>query len=290
VIATKDSVLSVDGAAGWDGVSPHPQEGHDVANKESEMDWPEHQRIVFAAAGLLANLPTENINAAGELLVKLKAAYNSDDYVLKVTKGIHQPYTNSHIQVTLFESDGTTKVSSFHLNVSPAVTVLADRFQWKPVQFTAEAVEWIKGQKIMRYAEWPVGANHVFKNAGANQGAPRRNSISSVDLEARVAANAEREARKQEKAAEEAERLKANPQILAQREGQIMLNVLKEKKVILPRGTKISEFMNGVEITVNVVTAKAPNGVPKKGKWNRALGQFIASDGTASIGGLSMPK
>lgn len=39
-------------------------------------------------------------------------------YVLKVTKGIHQPTTDPHLQLTLFEADGTTKISAFHLNLT----------------------------------------------------------------------------------------------------------------------------------------------------------------------------
>jgi hypothetical protein len=95
----------------WSGTST--DHGRTVRNLESLMSWPEHQRIVVGARGLLVSLDypqkDQDENLAKKALVVLKEAYTtSSNGVLYGTKGIHQPYLNPHMQLTV-EIDATEK-------------------------------------------------------------------------------------------------------------------------------------------------------------------------------------
>lgn len=155
------------------------------------MDWAEHQRIVFAARGLLpvGDIPfTVKPNKAGrEAFARLQSAYQETGSrsVLKVSKGIHQPTVNPHLQLRLETTFGKgaeaqTAVNVFHLDVSAVDTPeMEDRFQWKGVQFSC-----VVGKNT--YA-WPENATSIIVKR------ERRNSVSSVDLNAHILAVAEAE-------------------------------------------------------------------------------------------------
>lgn len=170
---------------GWDGTSPHPQTGVQVPNKETAMDWTEHQNVVAASASLMAGtgIPEifENLRIAlGNVSPKDKKAS------IYVTKGIHQPHTNPHIRI---ETETFTKlgngwsnayVQTYHLNVSakeqPDITGMANRFSWTGVQYTF-------GEGGVGEC-WPVGVARTMKLRNGVAG--RRNSVSGPEYAAKV--------------------------------------------------------------------------------------------------------
>jgi hypothetical protein len=185
----------------WDGFSDHPViVGRTVPNKDTSMDWPEHQSIIMKAAGLLAlDVPPA--------FADLRHAFHGEKSVpdsgsvstvkIYVSKGIHQPETNPHIQLEteaqllghsvrgdkksklVPRTDVAPRVWKYHLNVS-AVNTLSkgDSFQWVGVQFTRQV-----GSTIH---VWPAVATVVMKAPVTVVG--RRSSISSSALAAHVEA------------------------------------------------------------------------------------------------------
>jgi hypothetical protein len=129
--------------ANWDGVSKDPNTGAMVNNLESAMSFAEHQRIVCGARDLLVNMDftavDQQANLAKAALMILKAAYcDVDGGTVYISKGIHQPYGNPHIQLTV-EKDGDDHL--FHLDVSAHEVVSDDsgkeHFHWRGVCFSA---------------------------------------------------------------------------------------------------------------------------------------------------------
>jgi hypothetical protein len=235
MITLPEHVLQADkGVIGfsWDGESPHPERDDVmVPNKETEMDWAEHQRIVCNARQLLTSWSADkHTGKAKEAFKALNDAYHTPDSrsVMRVSKGIHQPETNAHLQlrvVTTFGSLAKGTAASvfhtFHLNVAATeikgVDGLDDRFQWEGVQFSYE--------NASLWARWPVLAVVPrMKNSTAS----RRLSISAVSLAAHKIALAE--------AKKEEERLAA--QATLEDQIQKALDVLKEKENVTLRKLK----------------------------------------------------
>lgn len=185
----------------WDGTSAHPVvPGRMVPNKETAMTWAEHIRIVLEAGKLLAGEVPEEF-------ADLKHAYHGErsgsgtgsvsSVELYVSKGIHQPETNPHIQLEteaqlltrdnpsdkksklVPRTDVPPRIWKYHLNVSAVDTPQkGDSFQWVGVQFSRQV-----GNTIH---VWPKSATIVMKSPVTTIG--RRNSISSADLDAHVKA------------------------------------------------------------------------------------------------------
>jgi len=159
-------------------------------NKESDMDFAEHRRIVSdALCRLLPGMPKQGKTNAQRKLVELAEAYDGkdDDDVLYISKGIHQPRSNPHMQLKL--ERGRRVIGAFHLNVS-AVDAGKDLhttlskgetrrlneegyFHWFGVQFTADA----DGSPR---ACWPKGDPPRDMK---NQATRRRMSIAPDDLQ-----------------------------------------------------------------------------------------------------------
>src|SRR5262245_59036187 len=102
----------------WSGTST--DHGKTVPNVESLMSWPEHQRIVVEAKGLLTSLnysqQDQDDNLAKEALMLLKEVYTTNSNgVLYVTKGIHRPQDDPHMQLKVRIDDRSQK---YHLDVS----------------------------------------------------------------------------------------------------------------------------------------------------------------------------
>ncbi len=163
----------------WAGVSKDSNDQfQDNQNTETTMGLEEHRRIVLAAVSLF--LPangaflTENSRPA-EYLRQLKAVYTTtSNKALKISKGIHQPTVNPHMQLTLdVDIDGKTIPVAFHLNVSARDkgddTSGERRFVWEGVQFTAAG----HGQ----VACWPKQVNVLCKETKSM----RRRSIGQSD-------------------------------------------------------------------------------------------------------------
>jgi hypothetical protein len=166
-------------------------------NKESDMDFAEHRRIVYdALCRLLPGMPKTHKTFAQGKLVELADAYNmnDEDDVLYISKGIHQPGSNPHMQLKLKRiQDGKEKwYGGVHLNVSavdPGKDVpssLSNRekkrlndegyFHWVGVQFTADA----DGSPR---AFWPKGDPARDMK---NQATRRRMSIAPKDLQDKI--------------------------------------------------------------------------------------------------------
>jgi hypothetical protein len=163
---------------------------------ESSMDFEEHQRIAFDALKLLAGDLAVADNIAGERLKQLKKAYeggNPGD-VLYISKGIHQPETNPHMQLRLKRDNSWY---TFHLNVSVSdvdIPGLPQKyFHWVGVQFSAEASTTIHGTVS---ACWPMVAARDTKWRH-----PRRKmSIAPKDVQGTIEAIARATREAQEKA------------------------------------------------------------------------------------------
>lgn len=178
----------------WDGTSL--DRGARVNNLESKMGFKEHQRIVCTAGGLLVSMNYSAVeqqdNKAKAALMLLKQTYTGNDGgVLYISKGIHQPYNNPHIQLKV--DDGHTYL--YHLDVS-AHTVVTDHadkehFHWTGACFSARIRNGKPGTEAEQYdsAWWPVG---VAVTPKVNR--DRRNSISGPGLVAKDKAIDEEEA------------------------------------------------------------------------------------------------
>lgn len=182
MITLPADVLATDVSGGWDGQSVDNKTGYTNPNRETAMSWAEHQRIVCNSGSLLVSdiaiLPAE----VQTIFDNLKSAFSKSgsEFVVRVSKGIHQPTTNPHIQLYL---QGTYKQlgvayykdtgEKFHLNLSAVDTAeKSDAFQWKGVQFSCL-------YEGMSY-NWPLNAVITMKRPTIG----RRNSVSAVDLQA----------------------------------------------------------------------------------------------------------
>jgi hypothetical protein len=282
VIATPDAVNDVDNE--WDGSSYNKDSQQKQPNKDSKMDWDEHQKIVFDAGALLVNFNEEmgNQDQASASLDRLKKAYGGSEELLRVTKGIHQPYSDPHIQLGLWSSDGKTKLATYHLNVSASATELNDdNFQWKAVQFVGYG-RVPGGDKSTRC--WPASANHVTKKQST-----RRHSISSPVLAALVEKNNERLAAAEEKKKNKIADDLAHPEKVMQRNGQKLLPILASKGITIkkyPKG-QMELFMKGETVTV-VYKKGGSSSIDITGSYDGS--KFTYEDGKKSIGGLAIPK
>lgn len=177
----------------WDGTSTvmHGRRSVVVRNKETTMDWAEHQRIVCAARSLMATRPdlSENTDRARfitEAFFDLYMAYNGQGVALEVSKGIHQPGSDPHLQI---KTRGKTRVYTFHLVVSDTQATgapgLENRFQWQPIAFTLvdfkTTVEQGRRTETKVTYTWPLNAGRAVVTRG------RGSSISTPDLQAHVA-------------------------------------------------------------------------------------------------------
>jgi hypothetical protein len=161
-----------------------------VPNKETSMTWAEHQNIVAQSRSVFAGARTADAvfdNLQVGLGTKTDA---SKEVKIFVSKGIHQPETNPHMQIETETVTVTTTVvrgrsvknssgvyiQRFHLNLSavdqPDIMGLTDRFIWRGVQYTQGA----DGTNT-----WPVAAPIIKKT--------RRNSVGGADYAAQVATN-----------------------------------------------------------------------------------------------------
>jgi hypothetical protein len=180
MITMPEDVLSTDESGGWDGRSEDPNTGIEHPNTESAMSWAEHQRIVCAARSLLTGQIEISPADVKKAFRELQSAYNdpASRSVVKVSKGIHQPTVNPHLQMRLVSSfyqgqTVTEVVRLFHLDVSAVDSPdMTDRFQWKGVQFS-----FVHGNQSFK---WPLAATPIIKKTG------RRQSVSEVDLAAHL--------------------------------------------------------------------------------------------------------
>lgn len=133
-------------ADNWSGMSEDPnQPGVLVPNLDSKMDLEEHRRIVLEAAALFTGPFPAYAGPAWESLRQLRTVFTTTTKEpVYISKGIHQPTVDPHIQLTMaVKNDNTTKNVQFHLNLT-AVDRGDDRsgtmrYTWKAVQFTAVA-------------------------------------------------------------------------------------------------------------------------------------------------------
>lgn len=166
--------------ATWNGTSAHPHNvGQTVQNLDSSMDWAEHQTIVAKALALLSG------DSVPAIFQPLKSAYNGtvvDGRKTKiyVSKGIHQPETNPHMQLetesklTNPKATGAPFIRRYHLVVSAVPLASMDgRFKWVGVQFTCT-----DDQNAVH--GFPVGVVPQMKAPATTRG--RRNSVSTADL------------------------------------------------------------------------------------------------------------
>ncbi|MBX3603435.1 MAG: hypothetical protein KF863_22705 [Rubrivivax sp.] len=198
MITRPEDVLATGESGGWDGRSIDPKTNVEHDNKETAMDWAEHQRIVCDARKLLAGEIEISPSDVKKAFRELRSAYNdaSSRSVVKVSKGIHQPTVNPHLQlrmVTTFGkgADAQEVVRKFHLDVSAVDTPeMEGRFRWTGVQFS-----YVHSND--QVYKWPVAATPVIVKR------QRRLSVSSVDLSAHL--QKQEQERQQEAARLEAE-------------------------------------------------------------------------------------
>ena len=182
MITMPSDVLASDVSGGWQGQSVDRNTGKMNPNKETGMTWAEHQRIVCDSRLLLATDIQLAPEAVQKAFAKLRSAFTESPskFRVKVSKGIHQPTVNPHIQLYVqgtFRQQGVTYLkdhgTKFHLNLSAVDTAeMSDSFQWKGVQFSYK-------HDNLSY-QWPVNAPVTMKSRAVG----RRNSVSSVDLQA----------------------------------------------------------------------------------------------------------
>ena len=181
---TKILPAAITKRATWDGTSPHPHNARQrVANLDSKMPWAEHQRIVAEGMALLA------ADAVPEIFQYLRAAFHGAlcegrTTIVYVSKGIHQPETNPHMQLeTESKLEGARPgaapfIRRYHMVVSAVPSEkMDDRFQWKGVQFTCT------DDDDMVHS-FPAGIVPLMKSPAATRG--RRNSVTTADLEEHV--------------------------------------------------------------------------------------------------------
>lgn len=204
MITTANEILQesghVDSSQNWDGVSKDFDK--DVPNKETGMEFAEHQRIVLDARKLLCSFPKKKLENCGPAEAALwhlgNAYFGSDtDYVVSIAKGIHQPSDKPHIQLKLYGSPGRYYPYVFHLNLSAGRAIKSDDgsgieeyFYWEGAQFTVDVS--VGGERVS--ACWPLSWVGVAKRE-------RRKSVCfSPDLEKRINEQNEAIALEEEKA------------------------------------------------------------------------------------------
>ena len=165
----------------------HSWSGNDsitgLKNKETAMPWSEHQRIVCEAGKLLQGDPPGNADVR-RIFNELKSAFIDPPgrSVVRVSKGIHQPTVDPHLQlrtITRWDADNTS-YHKFHLNVSameiaPTDNLDDDRFIWTPVQFS------FLHTNGLTY-NWPALAVPIKRKGDPK----RRLSMSTADLQAHI--------------------------------------------------------------------------------------------------------
>ncbi|MBN3757745.1 hypothetical protein G3N95_32815 [Paraburkholderia sp. Tr-20389] len=221
----------------WDGTSPHPVYADaTVKNKDTTMNWAEHQRIVCSAGKLLTSWTADEHTGKGKKAFRaLKDAYdgsNKQRAVLRVSKGIHQPETNPHLQLrvveTFFNNEDNTSRSvnyTFHLDVSATEITspgLVDRFQWDGVRFSYEDEN--------NWYRWPVLA---VPPRAKNSSASRRASISYASLQTHLNDLAEQEKKRLRQEALDQQKLQA--QTLEAKINQELVRLKQEEQVELRR-------------------------------------------------------
>lgn len=197
--------------ANWNGSSVDHNTGQSNPNLQSSMNFAEHQRIVFAARGLIETMDftqeQQDENPAKAALMILKAAFlNNDGGVVYISKGIHQPAADPHMQLSVVVG-GETHL--FHLDVSAHEVVTdtggGNHFHWKGVRFSAR----VKKPKVFGEAEafdWAFWPENVDVTPKRNR--DRRNSISPqalLDLNAAIDAEKARAKAQSDKAKRENE-------------------------------------------------------------------------------------
>jgi hypothetical protein len=199
--------------ANWNGTSTINQQ--QVQNLESAMDFDEHVRIIQEAHGVLSSFKMDALGEGTEkglgeaklAFSTLKACYESKNgHVVYVSKGIHQPTANPHMQLKLAAEGKESEGSTFHLDVSAAGESYnypeelleerdADRFIWKGVQFS-----YVNNK--LRFA-WPKSSTPVIFKKGGHR---RRQSISLASHNERLHALDEAKAVREQRLREEKEK------------------------------------------------------------------------------------
>lgn len=161
----------------WQGTSEDPNQlGVEVPNLESSMNLEEHRRIVLEAKSLFAGnaqFPAQG-GDAWESLRQLRTIFTTtSDKVVRISKGIHQPGVDPHLQLSAAVTLGNeTRNVQFHLNLTAEdrdFDKTGDmRFTWKAVQFTA-----VSGKVL---AAWPANVARRVKEKNI-----RRLSISPAE-------------------------------------------------------------------------------------------------------------
>jgi hypothetical protein len=218
-------------------------------NLESNMDFAEHQRIVFDALKLLAGAIAAAANAAGTTLGYLKTAAESNVVtdVLYISKGIHQPNTNPHLTLKLKRAGGHWY--TYHLNLHVDDTDIAGLpqayFHWVGVQFTA-----MSGASS---ACWPLVAVRDTKYHHPR----RRMSIAPIDVQAKIEAiaEAERVERERQERIEQA-RVKEQGRALGR---NAILAKLQAMNYTIPgnQNNGLNKLYDGESITITTKTRKS---------------------------------
>ncbi len=229
----------------WDG-----RTGFD-SHLESNMDFEEHQRIAFNALTLLGGDLAVADNAAGQKLMQLKEAYENGGPgdVLYISKGIHQPNTNPHMQLRLKRGKAWY---TFHLNVSVSDVDIAglpqSYFHWVGVQFTAEESTVFGTER----ACWPLVASHDTKYRHAR----RRWSIAPKNVQATIEALAET-ARVEQERQERIEQAKARESERAKARNDIQKQLAAQNWTIPGnKTTGMNQLIDGETVEVTTKTRK----------------------------------
>ncbi len=234
---------------------------------DSSMDFAEHQRIAWDALKLLAGTMAVADNPAGKKLEQLKEAYDGNDAsdVLYISKGIHQPTTNPHIQLQLKRSQGRSY--TFHLNVSTSSAVIQglpeDYFHWVGVQFAAD-VDLVPDGKV--YAFWPLVATIDRKNRHNR----RRWSISPGEVQGTID-TIERQRQEEQERANRVEQARIAESNRAKTRNLIAEQLGKQNWTIPGNKTNgMNKLIDGEKVAVNTKTGKTINVMFDNGKVKQA--------------------
>lgn len=192
MISKEDDIGKTDDWSGISTIETDTGGFMSVQNLDSSMSFAEHQRIAFAARKFLvsfdageehwANRPDDTDKAdATTAFANLKDCYETSDsdFTMKISKGIHQPKTDPHMQIRLSSDEYSVL---FHLNVSATEADgkpagLTGRFHWEAHSYSCKF-----GGMIF---SWPENAGEPKKKDTYYRSA-RRNSISHAGLAAAV--------------------------------------------------------------------------------------------------------
>lgn len=183
-------------------------------NLDSTMDIEEHKRIVREAVRLLEGFSMgasgwgagPGLGEANVAFDALKNCYTKTNFgrVVYVTKGIHQPRSNPHMQLNCAEPGKQAHGMVFHLDLSaelitsPLSNEEDGLFSWTGVQFTFIS----KGLKT----SWPKDASAAIKKGQGMGKRRRRKSVSMADHDERLQALQEHLAHEEAKRQERIER------------------------------------------------------------------------------------